>query len=65
MGACYPADGSVVRVMFALCGGTDITGKDPYSGNKQIFEAANKSKLITLMGKVNVRTWQMVPGTGI
>ena len=64
MGACYPADGSVVRVMFALCGGTDITGKDPYSGNKQIFEAANKSKLITLMGKVNAEPGRWSQGQG-
>ena len=35
MGASYPSDGSVIRVMFALCGGADITGKDPNNGNKQ------------------------------
>lgn len=37
--------------MFALCGGTDITGCDPYNNNKQIFEAADKSELIRMMGK--------------
>lgn len=38
MGASHPSDGSVLRVMFALCGGTDITGCDPYNNNRQIFE---------------------------
>lgn len=48
----YPSDGDVMRVCFALCGGTDITGKDPYNNNKKIFEAANKTELIRMMGKV-------------
>ena len=64
MGASYPSDGSVIRVMFALCGGADITGKDPNNGNKQIFEAANKSKLITLMGKVNADPARWAQGQG-
>lgn len=53
MGASHPSDGSVLRVMFALCGGTDITGCDPYNNNRQIFEAADKSELIRMMGKAN------------
>lgn len=64
MEASYPSDGSVIRVMFALCGGADITGKDPNNGNKQIFEAANKSKLITLMGKVNADPARWAQGQG-
>ena len=47
-GASHPSDGSVLRVMFALCGGTDITGCDPHNNNKQIFEAADKSELIRM-----------------
>ena len=64
MGASYPSDGSVMRVMFALCGGTDITGCDPYNNNKQIFEAADKSNLIRIMGKANAERsrWSQASG---
>ena len=64
MGASHPSDGSVLRVMFALCGGTDITGRDPYNNNKQIFEAADKSNLIRMMGKANAERsrWSQVSG---
>lgn len=64
MGASYPSDGSVLRVMFALCGGTDITGRDPYNNNRQIFEAADKSNLIRMMGKANAERsrWSQVSG---
>ena len=64
MGASHPSDGSVLRVMFALCGGTDITGCDPYNNNRQIFEAADKSELIRMMGKANAERsrWSQVSG---
>ena len=64
MGASHPSDGSVLRVMFALCGGTDITGCDPYNNNKQIFEAADKSELIRMMGKANAERsrWSQASG---
>ena len=60
----HPSDGSVLRVMFALCGGTDITGCDPYNNNRQIFEAADKSELIRMMGKANAERsrWSQVSG---
>lgn len=60
----YPSDGDVMRVCFALCGGTDITGRDPYNNNKQIFEAANKSELIRMMGKANANRskWSQASG---
>ena len=50
--------------MFALCGGTDITGCDPYNNNRQIFEAADKSELIRMMGKANAERsrWSQVSG---
>lgn len=64
MGASHPSDGSVLRIMFALCGGTDITGCDPYNNNRQIFEAADKSNLIRMMGKANAERfrWSKVSG---
>ncbi len=64
MGASHPSDGSVLRVMFALCGGPDITGCDPSDNNKQIFEAADKSNLIRMMGKANAERsrWSQVSG---
>lgn len=64
MGASHPSDGSVLRVMFALCGGPDITGCDPSNNNKQIFEAADKSNLIRMMGKANAERsrWSQVSG---
>lgn len=64
MGASHPSDGSVLRVMFALCGGTDITGCDPYNNNREIFEAADKSELIRMMGKANAERsrWSQVSG---
>lgn len=64
MGQNYPSDGDVMRVCFALCGGTDITGKDPYNNNKQIFEAADKTDLIRMMGKANANRskWSQASG---
>lgn len=58
-----PSDGSVVRVMFTVTGGTDITGYDP-STQKTYFTAANKDDLIRAMGVANAgrTSWSSVAG---
>lgn len=58
MGNSYPKDGDVVRYMFTLCYGADLTGtlhKSMTSDGKDVvyYSTADKSKLIRYMGQIN------------
>lgn len=52
LGSAYPADDAVIRLMFTVTGGSDITGSDLYTG-ADYFHAADKSELIRIMGEAN------------
>lgn len=63
MGNRYPKDGEVVRYMFTLCQGADLTGTN-YNTGKTYYKTADKSDLVRYMGKINQdkARWETVDG---
>lgn len=57
LGRAYPKDNDVIRYMFTLCFGSDLTGisNEELAGGELViyYEAADKTNLIRIMGKAN------------
>lgn len=67
MGYSFPKDGEVVRFMFTLCYGADLTGTLDKSmtadgKDKVYYSTTDKTKLIQYMGQINRERarWEMV-----